>query len=75
MGISLKKEHLKRYRDIAWLLIKYGNSDLLKNAGLEEILTKEEQPTDNHGHRNGNGNGNSNGHAAKPDELARILKN
>ena len=46
MGISLKKEHLKRYKDISWLLIKYGNSDLVKNAGLEQILTKEEQEKD-----------------------------
>ena len=43
MGILLKTEHLKRYKDIAWLLIKYGNSDLIKNAGLEETLTAEEQ--------------------------------
>jgi ubiquinone biosynthesis protein len=51
MGISLKKEHLKRYKDIAWLLIKDGNSDLVKNAGLEEILTREEQ-SDNNGKAN-----------------------
>jgi predicted unusual protein kinase regulating ubiquinone biosynthesis (AarF/ABC1/UbiB family) len=43
MGLSLQKKHLKRYKDIAWLLIKYGNSDLVKNAGLEEVLTREEQ--------------------------------
>ncbi len=43
MGISLKKEHLKRYKDIAWLLIKYGNSDLVKSAGLEEIVTQDQQ--------------------------------
>src|ERR687894_186831 len=38
MGISLKTEHLKRYRDIAWLLMKYGRSDLVKSAGLEEAI-------------------------------------
>src|SRR5256885_2065622 len=38
MGISLKPEHLKRYRDIAWLFMKYGRSDLVKHAGLEEAL-------------------------------------
>ncbi len=38
MGISLKPEYLKRYRDIAMLFIKYGNSDLVKNAGLDEAL-------------------------------------
>jgi len=54
MGISLKKEHLKRYKDIAWLLIKYGNSDLVKNAGLEEILSEEEQSADNKSAANAN---------------------
>ncbi len=39
MGISLKPEHLKRYKDVAWLLVKYGRFDLLKHAGLEDILT------------------------------------
>ncbi|HEX8890543.1 MAG TPA: AarF/UbiB family protein, partial [Pyrinomonadaceae bacterium] len=38
MGISLKPEYLKRYRDIAWLLAKYGRSDLVKQAGLEETI-------------------------------------
>jgi predicted unusual protein kinase regulating ubiquinone biosynthesis (AarF/ABC1/UbiB family) len=41
MGISLKPEHLKRYRDIAWLFMKYGRSDLVKQAGLEDALTDE----------------------------------
>lgn len=45
MGISLKPEHLKRYKDIALLLMKYGRSDLVKNAGLEEILKDEESET------------------------------
>jgi ubiquinone biosynthesis protein len=38
MGISLKPQHLKRYKDIAWLLMKYGRSDLVKNAGLDDVL-------------------------------------
>src|SRR5215210_4862825 len=41
MGISLKPEHLKRYRDIAWLFMKYGRSDLVKQAGLEDALSDE----------------------------------
>ena len=41
MGISLKTEHLKRYKDIAWLLMKYGRSDLVKAAGLENVLDDE----------------------------------
>ncbi len=42
MGLSLRPEHLKHYKDIAWLLWKYGRSDLVKNAGLDEVLTTEE---------------------------------
>lgn len=43
MGISLKPEHLKRYKDVAALLLKYGNSEMVKNAGLEEMLIKEDK--------------------------------
>ncbi|MDQ3818236.1 MAG: AarF/UbiB family protein [Acidobacteriota bacterium] len=42
MGISLKPEYLKRYRDIAWLLAKYGRSDLVKQAGLEDVITDDD---------------------------------
>lgn len=38
MGISLKPEHLKRCRDIALLLAKYGRPDLVKQAGLDEVI-------------------------------------
>jgi ubiquinone biosynthesis protein len=38
MAISLKPEHLKRYKDIALLLMKYGRSDLVKSAGLEATI-------------------------------------
>jgi ubiquinone biosynthesis protein len=34
MGLSLKPDHLRRYRDIAGLLLKYGRSDLLYQAAL-----------------------------------------
>jgi len=40
MGISLSGEHLKRYKDIAALFMKYGRSELVKNAGLEEALVE-----------------------------------
>jgi ubiquinone biosynthesis protein len=43
MGISLKGEHLKRYRDLAKLLFKYGRTDLVKTAGLEEALLEEDR--------------------------------
>lgn len=50
MGISVGP-HVKRYKDIAMLLAKYGNSDLLKDAGLDEVngkkvrLSEEEKAT------------------------------
>lgn len=45
MGISLKPQHLNRYGQIAWLLMKYGRSDLVKSAGLEETLEAEQRVT------------------------------
>ena len=41
MAISLKPQHLNRYRQIAWLFIKYGRSDLVKKSGLDETLESE----------------------------------
>src|SRR5438270_8055232 len=43
MGISLKPQHLNRYRQIGWLLAKHGRSDMVKETGLEETLTAEER--------------------------------
>jgi ubiquinone biosynthesis protein len=43
MGISLKPQHLNRYRQIAWLFVKYGRSDLVKETGLEETLEAEQR--------------------------------
>src|SRR5437660_12017813 len=60
MGISLKPQHLKRYRQIGWLLAKYGRSDLIKQTGLEETLTAEERAKPKE--------------AAKADELAADLE-
>ena len=42
MSISLKTEHLKRYKDIVWLFMKYGRSDMVKGTGLEAALVEEE---------------------------------
>ena len=36
MALSLKPAHLKRYKDIAGLLLKYGRRDLVDAAGLED---------------------------------------
>ena len=38
MGISVKPQHLKRYRDIALLIAKYGRPGLLKQAGLDDVI-------------------------------------
>ena len=41
MGISLRPDHLKRYSQLARLLARYGRSDLVREAGLDEILAEE----------------------------------
>ena len=38
MTLSLRPEHLKRYRDVGRLLMKYGRSDLVRRAGLDGVL-------------------------------------
>lgn len=40
--VSLKTERLKRYKDVTMLLVKYGRSDLVKQAGLEDSLEADE---------------------------------
>ena len=60
MGISLKPQHLKRYQQIAWLFVKYGRSDLVKETGLKETLAAEQRATSSE--------------AAKADELAEDLE-
>jgi len=42
MGISLKPEFLKRYKDIATLVFKYGSSDVVKRSGLHDALSEED---------------------------------
>jgi ubiquinone biosynthesis protein len=37
MSVSLRPKHASRYRDIARLLVKYGRSDLVKDAGLDDL--------------------------------------
>jgi ubiquinone biosynthesis protein len=36
MAVSLKPTHLKRYKDIAVLLVKYGNADLARGIGVDD---------------------------------------
>ena len=47
MSISLTPKHLKRYGQIAHMLVKYGRSDLVKGAGLEAAL--QEVPSSTNG--------------------------
>ncbi|HEU4714292.1 MAG TPA: AarF/UbiB family protein [Pyrinomonadaceae bacterium] len=42
MVVSLRPERLKRYKDVAMLLIKYGRSDLISAAGLEDSVLPDE---------------------------------
>ncbi|HSE18011.1 MAG TPA: AarF/UbiB family protein [Pyrinomonadaceae bacterium] len=42
MVVSIKPERLKRYKDVAMLLIKYGRSDLISAAGLEGSVLPDE---------------------------------
>ena len=46
MGISLHPKHLKRYGALAKMLIKYGNTDLVKNAGLDQALLDDDLDVD-----------------------------
>lgn len=41
MKISLKPKHLKRYRQIASLLLRFGFSEAVRGSGLEELLGEE----------------------------------
>ena len=38
MALSLKPEYLKRYKDVALLLFKYGRGEALERAGLAELM-------------------------------------
>ena len=38
MGVSLKPRHLKRYKDLVVLFVKYGRADLVQQSGLESVL-------------------------------------
>jgi ubiquinone biosynthesis protein len=41
VSLSLKPQHLKRYKDVVFLLFKYGRGDLVKRAGLAELMPEE----------------------------------
>lgn len=58
MALSLKPAHLKRYKDIAGLLFKYGRGDLVERSGIDLERDKAVEPA---------GDG-------KPEELAADLE-
>ena len=41
-SMLLRPERIKRYKDVAMLLIRYGRSDLISKAGLEEAVLPDE---------------------------------
>ena len=61
MKLSFKAQHLRRYKEIVQLLFRYGNTDLVAQAGLEEELGESEALPQ----RNG---------TPTPDDLANDLK-
>jgi len=38
MALSLRPQHVGRYKDLVRLLVKYGRSDLVRQAGMEELV-------------------------------------
>lgn len=42
MKLSFKPQHLKRYREIAQLLAKFGLTEIVRSTGLSDLLGGEE---------------------------------
>jgi predicted unusual protein kinase regulating ubiquinone biosynthesis (AarF/ABC1/UbiB family) len=69
MALSLKPQHLTRYRDIARLFFKYGRGDLLEHSGIDAVDLESPEPvTRDDSKANGSGGAAP---GAKPDEQAR----
>ncbi|MDQ2695676.1 MAG: AarF/UbiB family protein, partial [Pseudomonadota bacterium] len=62
MAFSLKPQHLKRYKDIAVLLLKHGRRELLHGTNLDEALLHDHVRMAAHGE-------------GKPEQLAHDLEN
>jgi ubiquinone biosynthesis protein len=43
--MNVSPKHLKRYKDIALLLWKYGRSDLVRQMGIDDALASEAPAT------------------------------
>jgi len=48
MALSLSPRNLNRYRQIAMLLLKHGRSDLVRSAGLSDVVTDDVRADDDH---------------------------
>jgi ubiquinone biosynthesis protein len=59
MKKSLKLRHFKRYKDIGLLALRYGDSDMVHDIGLDESLKEETSPD---------------GDASTPNEFANELE-
>ena len=59
--MKVSPKHLKRYKDIALLLWKYGRSDLVRQMGIDDTVAADEAPAANTGDTN-------------PEELAADLE-
>ncbi len=46
MGFIKKAKHVKRYKDLAWLLMKYGRSDIVKQLDLDEPDVQESEKSE-----------------------------
>jgi predicted unusual protein kinase regulating ubiquinone biosynthesis (AarF/ABC1/UbiB family) len=41
VALSLRPQHLRRYKDVVRLLVKYGRRDVVTQAGLDDVLEGE----------------------------------
>jgi ubiquinone biosynthesis protein len=60
MKLPLKPQHLRRYKEIAQLLFRHVNADLVSQFGMDDGLTEREAVPADHSH--------------KPEELAQDLE-
>jgi ubiquinone biosynthesis protein len=73
MALSLKPQHLSRYKDIARLFFKYGRGDLLRNSGLDDPAPEVSADLPTNGASPGDAPGDS-GDSLSPAEHERARK-
>src|ERR1044071_8522014 len=60
MKLSLKPQHLRRYKEIARLLFRYANTDVVEQFGIQDEFTDRPAP--------------SSGNSPRPEDLANDLE-